>query len=321
MVLPKEAIDPHTMRRALVEIHQCDVLVVLGTSLREEPALVCLKRALSYGNPNGRRSQEAYKYVCMVSLQQTMHDDAVDVRVHSACDTFLTQLCAELDAGTPIPYLVRLRVKVGVVFNKDETFKLEELIQNGVVVDGAELPPHPNGEVYVQVEEQNGLPLTCVSSLNIKLPEEYAYYGSRRMSSCVNKQTLNGEDWDGRVRCMIDPMAHAGWAQICITLRQPGPSMTNMCHKPLYFSYWLDTTTEGESITAYELEFDPVVGEWSKEPLSITEEGDKIGFYPIDPLVGGIRGGGGGVGSVGSVVEEGRGRQLATGGSAISSAA
>ena len=34
MVLPKEAIDPHTMRRALMEIHQCDVLVVLGTSLR-----------------------------------------------------------------------------------------------------------------------------------------------------------------------------------------------------------------------------------------------------------------------------------------------
>ena len=123
--------------------------LVFAASHREEPALVCLKRALSYGNPNGRRSQEAYKYVCMVSLQQTMHDDAVDVRIHSACDTFLTQLCAELDAGTPIPYLVRLRVKVGVVFNKDESFKLEELIQNGVVVDGAELPPHPNGEVYV----------------------------------------------------------------------------------------------------------------------------------------------------------------------------
>jgi hypothetical protein len=81
-------------------------------------------------------------------------------------------------------------------------------------------------------------------------------------------------------------MAHAGWAQVCVTLRQPGPVMTNMMHKPLYFSYWLDTTKEGESITSYELEFDPRKGEWSEEPLSIVEEGDKIGHYPVDPFTG-----------------------------------
>ena len=89
MVLPKEAIDPHTMRRALLEIHQADVLLVLGSSLREEPALVCVERALKYGKTGGT----AYKYVCMVSLQQTMHDDAVDLRVHSDVNLFLSQLC------------------------------------------------------------------------------------------------------------------------------------------------------------------------------------------------------------------------------------
>ena len=187
MVLPKEAIEPHTMRRAFVEIHQADLFLVLGSSLREEPALVCVNRALKYGR-KGTNSQ--FKYVCMVTLQQTMHDDAVDLRVHSDVNLFLSQLCAEVDAGSPIPYQVRLRVKIGVVYCKDERMSLEEMIKSHLVVEGAELPPHPNGEVFVQVEEQNGLPLTCVSSLNVRLPHEYAYYGSRIMSTCVNKQSL-----------------------------------------------------------------------------------------------------------------------------------
>jgi NAD-dependent SIR2 family protein deacetylase len=269
MVLPNEAIDSHTMRRALNEITQCDVLLVLGSSLREEPALVCVNHALKYGKRRG----EAHKFVAMVSLQQTMHDDAVDLRAHSDVDTFLAQLCSELDAGDPIPYRVRLRVRIGIVYAKDERAHIDDLVRMGVIVPGAELPPHPNGELFCSIEDQNGLPLTCISSLNVRLPEEYAYYGSRRMSTCVDHKSSNGEDWDGRVRCVVDPMAHEGWTQVCLTVRSPGPRLTSMSYKPLYFSYWLGTMNEGESSTAYVLEYDPYLGTWSDEPLSIVEEG------------------------------------------------
>ena len=34
------------MRRALDQIDDCDVLIVVGSSLREEPALVCVREAL-----------------------------------------------------------------------------------------------------------------------------------------------------------------------------------------------------------------------------------------------------------------------------------
>ena len=270
MVLPNEAIDSHTMRRALNEIHQCDLLLVLGSSLREEPALVCVNRALKAG----KKRNEAFKHVVMVSLQQTMHDDAVDTRIFSDVNVLLKQLCNELDCQQVIPYRIRLRIRIGIIYAKNENANMDNLIRMGIVVPGAELPPHPNGELFVSVEEQNGLPLTCISSLNVRLPEEYAYYGSRRMSKCVDYKSSQGEDWDGRVRCNIDPMAHEGWAQVCVTLRSAGPVVTSMTNKPLYFSYWLGTENEGESSTAYILEYNPLNGTWCDEPISIEEDGD-----------------------------------------------
>ena len=190
IVLPGEAIDPQTMRRALDQIEDCDVLVIMGSSLREEPALVCLREALL------RRSNRP-PFVTLVGLQRTKHDASVHLRMHGSCNELTARLRRELDAGKHTPeFRVRLRVHVGVIFRPDDSEEAEELIAEGKMVDGAELPPHPNGEIYVRVEEQNGLPLTCVSSLMVTLPAEYNYYGTDYMSSCVNTKTLRGEAWN-----------------------------------------------------------------------------------------------------------------------------
>ena len=141
------------------------------------------------------------------------------------------------------------------------------------MVDGAELPPHPTGEVYVRVEEQNGLPLTCISSLMVTRPPEYNYYGTDYMSSCINAKTLRGETWNGRVFCTIDPMTFPGWAQICVRLRQAGPISTTMERHPIYFQHYLDNTRESDIRTAYVLEFDPAKGEWAESPVSVVQTG------------------------------------------------
>ena len=266
LVLPGETIDPHTMRRALDQIESCDILIIMGSSLREEPALVCLREALT------RRASPPF--VCLLGLQKTKHDATVHLRIHGSCSELTSRLRRELDAGKQTPaFRVRLRIHVGVVYRANDADEAEEFIESGKMVDGARLPPHPNGEIYIRVEEQNGLPLTCVSSLMVTLPPEYNYYGTDYISQCVNTKTLRGETWNGRVSCKIDPFSFSGWAQICVRLRQAGPAENAMERHPIYFQHYLDNTREADVRTAYVLEFDPLAGAWSKHPLSVVQTG------------------------------------------------
>jgi NAD-dependent SIR2 family protein deacetylase len=267
LVLPGEAIDPQTMRRALDQIDNCDVLIIMGSSLREEPSLVCMREALL-------RRRNHPPFVALVGLQRTKHDASVHLKMHGSCNELTARLRRELDAGKrTLDFRVRLRVHVGVIFRPDDSDEAEALIAEGKMVDGAELPPHPNGEIYVRVEEQNGLPLTCINSLMVTLPSEYTYYGTDYMSSCVNTKTLRGETWNGRVSCTIDPMTFPGWAQICVRLRQAGPVGTAMERHPVYFQHYLDNTRESDVRTAYVLEFDPAAGAWADAPLSVVQTG------------------------------------------------
>jgi hypothetical protein len=62
------------------KIDNCDVLLVLGTSLREEPSLVCVERALGLRQQARRGRMRRFggssaAYVAMVTLQRTMHDE------------------------------------------------------------------------------------------------------------------------------------------------------------------------------------------------------------------------------------------------------
>ena len=149
-------------------------------------------------------STETPPFLALIGLQRTKHDASVHLRMHASCNDFSSRLRTELDAGKRTPdFRVRLRIHVGVIFRPDDSEDAKNLVAEGKMVDGAELPPHPTGEVYVRVEEQNGLPLTCISSLMVTLPPEYNYYRTDYMSSCINAKTLRGETWNGRVSCTI----------------------------------------------------------------------------------------------------------------------
>jgi hypothetical protein len=50
---------------------------------------------------------------------------AVELRVHSDVDSFLSQLCVELDAGPVEAYRLCLRVRIGLTYARDERQRLE----------------------------------------------------------------------------------------------------------------------------------------------------------------------------------------------------
>lgn len=228
IVLEGEAIAPEVFADASSMVLESDLLIVMGSSLREQPLRALLKKTTGE--------------VCVINLMRTPLDDLVDLRIFGDCDEVMSLVLQEQDPPMALPtFQITRHFRVGNTFVKP--------LEHAFAAPGLQAPLHPHADVYAEVMDGDGVIVSCIGLLELDLPSEYRMYGSTHVTVGVGEKDLRQERNSGTVFYRIEPALYDGVVGIKLELRP------RFGEPPLYFSHNLLLAEEG-AFRTYKVTFD-----------------------------------------------------------------
>ena len=238
-----EAIAPEVFSDASSMVLESDLVICIGSSLREQPLRALLKKA----------RQSPGTEIVIVNLMRTPLDHLADLRIFGDSDEVISLLLQEQSPPLNQPsFQITRNIRVGNTYVKPQAgmFAAPDL----------NVPLHPHADLYCEVMDQDGVIISCVEQLEVDLPREYAAYGPAHCIVGVGEKDLRQEKNSGTVAYRIEPALYDGNVGIKLQLRP------RFGEPPIFFSHHI-LLNESGSFRTYKLVYDVYSGNWSKPEL------------------------------------------------------
>ena len=223
------------------------------------------------GSPSVRGGSDSGPCIILVNLQRTTLDKEVDEHIFADCDVVVPLLLNTLGGGRPPPFRIRRRILIGNEFRP---------YTEGIVKGVLQRHRRPEWELFLQVFDGLGAPISAINCLDVELPEAYKWYGPTFSSVYVPRETLDNEK-GGVVRFLVSPGSTGGEVSVKVHFHQ------NYDEPPLFIKHTLGLT-RGGARSMYIIEYDPSEGAWSTPvpvaiPTAASRTKDQFGGFKGTP--------------------------------------
>ena len=197
------------VRRAIMELKQARLVVVLGSDLRQSPIYDLVDKCCT-----------TCKLV-IVNPKPTAFDKRCDVRLFANPERVLRSLGSKLDLQGPPPYFVKRKIRVwntykGVGMNNHHLNEGSGKLREKIVETLA-----PRLELFVEVFDEFHCPISAVDRIEIQLPKEYAHHMLTKYTITVDEKTHKPETHGARLSLPVEPALYGGIVLLLIKLRGP----------------------------------------------------------------------------------------------------
>ena len=238
-----EVISPEVFSDASSMVLESDLVICIGSSLREQPLRVLLKKAYEAHGTE----------IVIINLMRTPLDYMADLRIFGDSDEAISLLLQEQSPPMNQPvFQITRNIRIGNTYVKPET---------GIFsAPGLNVPLHAHADIYCEVMDQDGVIISCIQQMEVDLPQVYAVYGATHCIVGVGERDLRQEKNSGTVAYRLEPALYDGNVGIKLMLRP------RFGEPPIFFSHHILLNETG-SFRTYKVIYDVYSGLWSKPQL------------------------------------------------------
>ena len=236
-----EPVAPEVFSDAASMVLESDLIIVMGSSLREQPLRALLQKVQS-------------AEVVIINLMKTPLDHLSDLRIFGDCDEVMSLLLQEQDPPlAPPTFQITRHVRIGNTYVKPNSAEFDH-------APDLSAPLFPHADVYCEVMDNDGVIVSSIEQLELDLPPEYKMYGATHVTVGVGQKDLRQERNCGTVFYRVEPALYAGVVGVKVQIRP------RFGEPPLYFSHDLFLNEPG-SFRTYKIIYDVYTGTYSQPEI------------------------------------------------------